>query len=454
MKKAKILAAIAAATALTVGGVLAGCAKDEHTHTYSKDWKNDATGHWHVADCGDLKEGDKEYKSGYAVHVWGDDNECDVCHYVKTPAQSGPENPGPENPGPENPGPEDPGDTAPTVAVTKGGTALTLVSAEIASGDTAKYKYTVEGNTLSLVEGDELTFLIDGKVPEKFGGNPSVNHGIEIESNVVTANDTGTYTFYLRYYEDNSQWEIEMTDGKTDVLYDGHYYLVGGISSWKCTAKYDLGATASPESPLTVTKKFAAGAEFKIASYSTTYDTESNGTPNWGTGVPNYGYSAVTAGLGYLQSGDNIIIKQEGLYTIEFDGTNVKISSETVEEPELPLDYAAKITFADGVKATIIFTLPSTWGLSAAELETGYIKIGEEEIAIQSSGSVTAEVAVDSTDVTTVICGFMQSGSKWISTATVTGTIEDGAKYSLGVPNWSSNGDGIKTGTSSWTKLG
>lgn len=84
MKKAKILAAITAAAVLSVsGGLLAGCTDDGHKHTYSSDWKNDATGHWHVATCDDLKEGDKDYKSGYAEHVWGDDNECDVCHYVK-----------------------------------------------------------------------------------------------------------------------------------------------------------------------------------------------------------------------------------------------------------------------------------------------------------------------------------------------------------------------------------
>ena len=84
MKKAKILAAVTAAAVLSVsGGLLAGCTNDVHKHTYSEDWKSDANGHWHVATCDDLKESDKDYKSGYATHVWGDDNECDVCHYVK-----------------------------------------------------------------------------------------------------------------------------------------------------------------------------------------------------------------------------------------------------------------------------------------------------------------------------------------------------------------------------------
>ncbi len=84
MKKAKILAAVAAAAVLSVsGGLLAGCTDGGHTHTYSDDWKNDANGHWHVATCDDLKEGDTDYKSGYAAHVWGDDDKCSTCGYVK-----------------------------------------------------------------------------------------------------------------------------------------------------------------------------------------------------------------------------------------------------------------------------------------------------------------------------------------------------------------------------------
>lgn len=87
MKKSKILLAVVASTMLAVGGgVLAGCNKTQHSHTYSDDWKSDATGHYHVATCDDLKEGDKDYKKDFAEHVWGDDDECDVCHYKKAPA--------------------------------------------------------------------------------------------------------------------------------------------------------------------------------------------------------------------------------------------------------------------------------------------------------------------------------------------------------------------------------
>ncbi len=88
MKKAKLLATLAAAAFLAVGGgVIAGCG-DGHTHTYSTgdDWGKDATSHWHYATCDDLKEGDKDYKSDVADHVWGTGDsadKCTVCKYQK-----------------------------------------------------------------------------------------------------------------------------------------------------------------------------------------------------------------------------------------------------------------------------------------------------------------------------------------------------------------------------------
>lgn len=88
MKKAKLLATLAAAAVLAVGGgVIAGCS-DGHTHTYSTgdDWGKDATSHWHYATCDDLKEGDKDYKIDVADHVWGTGDsadKCTVCKYQK-----------------------------------------------------------------------------------------------------------------------------------------------------------------------------------------------------------------------------------------------------------------------------------------------------------------------------------------------------------------------------------
>ena len=83
MKKSKLLLVVLSAAALAAGGALAGCNNGQHTHTYSNDWSKGADGHWHVATCDDLKEGDKDYKKDFAAHEWGNDDECDVCGYVK-----------------------------------------------------------------------------------------------------------------------------------------------------------------------------------------------------------------------------------------------------------------------------------------------------------------------------------------------------------------------------------
>lgn len=88
MKKSNLFATVAfVAVSAVCCGIFAACGdKDTHTHTYSTDWSKDATGHWHVATCDDLKEGDEAYKKDFAAHVWGEDDECDVCEYVKTAA--------------------------------------------------------------------------------------------------------------------------------------------------------------------------------------------------------------------------------------------------------------------------------------------------------------------------------------------------------------------------------
>ena len=81
MKKKNVLMTTIAAASLALScGAFAACG---HTHTYAKDWAKDETNHWHVATCEDLKDGDKDYIKDLAPHSYGDDNECDICHYVK-----------------------------------------------------------------------------------------------------------------------------------------------------------------------------------------------------------------------------------------------------------------------------------------------------------------------------------------------------------------------------------
>ena len=82
MKKyLKLMAVVSAATMLTAS--LAACGGDTpsappaHTHTYSAEWTQSETTHWHGSTCEHVG-----LKSDEAAHVDSDDNgKCDVCDY-------------------------------------------------------------------------------------------------------------------------------------------------------------------------------------------------------------------------------------------------------------------------------------------------------------------------------------------------------------------------------------
>lgn len=321
--------------------------------------------------------------------------------------------------------------TSPEITLTKGTTPITVIdnSASITAPETALYEYKLTTGTIDLNEGDALTLLVDGVSPApQFGMRPGC-HGIEISGNKINVTATGTFTFYLRFYEDNNWWEVEMTDGGSDVLQSGHYYIVGTLSGWKCVASYDLGAEAGGS----ITKQLAAGTEFKIAGYTATVDKDGDGEPDWNGSLGNYGYGNVTKGIGYVNNaGGNISIKKDGTYTIKFTGSGIEITSSDVEE-DTNTPYTAKVTFADGKKVTLTFAMPTNWGLSATELNSCIITInGTKEVNIKSNGSVE----LDASDIAlggeiTIKVAFKQGN------ATKNGTmklkLEEGASYML---NW------------------
>ena len=72
------LATVVAACAVCLAFGIAGCnGGDEHVHTFSEDWTQTETEHWHAATCGHTTQ-----KSGYGKHVDEDDNgKCDTCDY-------------------------------------------------------------------------------------------------------------------------------------------------------------------------------------------------------------------------------------------------------------------------------------------------------------------------------------------------------------------------------------
>jgi len=77
MKKKNLLCALALGLALPSISMLTGC---DHEHTFSTDWSNNDTHHWHTATCEHLEE-----KSGYAEHTYDDnaDTTCNDCGKVR-----------------------------------------------------------------------------------------------------------------------------------------------------------------------------------------------------------------------------------------------------------------------------------------------------------------------------------------------------------------------------------
>ncbi len=80
MKNSKLIKAVAAVTLSAVSAAAcfgtAGCA---HNHTWGEYVADGEDGHYRVCSGCDKKETDS--------HVWGGDNECDICHYVKVESE-------------------------------------------------------------------------------------------------------------------------------------------------------------------------------------------------------------------------------------------------------------------------------------------------------------------------------------------------------------------------------
>lgn len=129
MKKSKILAALAVAATMSLGGALAltGCNAHEHSYTNPN---HDGTHHW--MECPD--DGEKD-ESTYAEHVYDNatDTTCNECDYVRTI---------------EAPDPETTGTVSGTV--TAYGKALNGVKVAVGGNDTltsATGKYSLDGVT-------------------------------------------------------------------------------------------------------------------------------------------------------------------------------------------------------------------------------------------------------------------------------------------------------------------
>lgn len=324
----------------------------------------------------------------------------------------------------------------PVVGATNGTTPIAITdntANKPATPENLMYEYM--SGKVSLTEGDEIAFTVDGKPLTEFFTADC--HGVTKVGSKFTVNETGEFDIYVRFYSTDPDtgaapcWVIEITDGKVDELTDGVYYLVGSMSDWnKPSAAHEL-------TDGTVTVMLAENTEFKIA-------TVKDGKTDWTATV--YSYTNISVGAAYVSAGNggNIIIKQTGTYTITLADGKISITSEDVELPEVEVPaYSVTVTFKDGVKAVLAFDMPEWDGV---DKKSAYIYIwgaGKDNFAVawpginlSSEGTVEVDAStIDASDFSFKI-HFKQSGATKESTDTTKVSVENGGIYKLTIGAW------------------
>lgn len=286
MKKAKLLATLAAAAVLAVGGgVIAGCS-DGHTHTYSTgdDWGKDATSHWHYATCDDLKEGDKDYKIDVADHVWGtgdSTDKCTVCKYQK------------------------PASSATEISLNKTELALSIAKTE----DTLKATLNGTG-TVTWSSSDETVVQV--------GAATGAVEALKPGTATITATITGT--------------EIKETCAVTVA---DAYYIIGGMdSSWNKAGAFGdsnfVYFMPTETEGVYTTKSFELPrlGNFQVAPVGDTTD-------DWHKKAFNGDYIKTDDTVLSKNSGGNIAVEKHGMYTITLDLTGEKAVISGVCDEEI-----------------------------------------------------------------------------------------------------------------------
>ncbi len=217
-----------------------------------------------------------------------------------------------------------------TAAFTVGGVAtdLTNNTANIPPEHKAKREFMKEG--VALEADDVVSFTVDGE-PLTVFSLAGESHGVSLTAGGLKVLETGTFNIYVRFYKaDNAEpkdrWVIEMTDGKEEEigeLVEGDYYIVGSMNKWSPMEAYHIGENGA-------TLKLHEGQSFKIVK-------NKEGAPDWTD--THFNYNSVGKGKGYIETdGDtNICIKATATYTIKINGSSVEITSDEIEEPEVPV---------------------------------------------------------------------------------------------------------------------
>ncbi len=289
MKKMNLFTTIAFAAALTsCCGLLAACGdEDTHTHTFSTDWSKDASGHWHVATCDDLKEGDEGYIKDFAAHDWGGDDECDVCKYVKPAATE--------------------------ITLNKTELALSIAKTEDA------LSATLNGTgTVAWTSSDETVVQV--------GAETGAVEALKPGTATITATVTGT--------EVTATCQVTVADA---------YYIIGGMDS----AWYKAGAFGGNFAYFmpTETEGIYKTNSFELRKLGNFQVAPVGDTTNdWYKKAFNGEYIKEGDAVLSKNSGNNIAVEKHGMYTITLDLTGEKavisgVCDREIEDPETETIY-------------------------------------------------------------------------------------------------------------------
>lgn len=364
MKKMNLFTTIAFAAALTsCCGLLAACGdEDTHTHTFSTDWSKDASGHWHVATCDDLKEGDEGYIKDFAAHVWGGDDECDVCKYVKPAATE--------------------------ITLNKTELALSIAKTE----DTLSATLNGTG-TVAWTSSDETVVQV--------GAETGAVEALRPGTATITATITGT--------------EIKETCAVTVA---NAYYIIGGMDSGWTTAGA-FGGNFAYFMP-TETEGIYKTSSFELRKFgkfqvALVGDT----TKDWPKNAFNGGYIREGDAVLSKNSGGDIAVEKHGMYTITLDlrGEKAVISGvcdSEIKDPETETIYylfgsmsnwavantveaAGEYAFTNNSDGTITLTVELTRGTEFKVLAVGMeynIEFAESAVPrnlIDKNGTATVD---------------------------------------------------------------
>ncbi len=366
MKKMNLFTTIAFAAALTsCCGLFAACGdEDTHTHTFSTDWSKDASGHWHVATCDDLKEGDEGYKKDFAAHVWGDDDECDVCKYVKQAATE----------------------------ITLNKTALALSIANTEDTLTATLNGT---GTVAWTSSDETVVQV--------GAETGAVEALKPGAATITATVTGT--------EVTATCQVTVADA---------YYIIGGMDSdWNKAGAFGgnfayFMPTETEGIYKTNSFELRKFGNFQVAPVGDT-------TKDWYKKAFNGDYIKEGDAVLSKNSGGNIAVEKHGMYTITLDlrGEKAVISGvcdREIEDPETETVYylfgsmsnwavantveaAGEYAFTNNSDGTITLTVELTRGTEFKVLAVGmkydieYAQSAVPRNLIDKNGTATVDTA-------------------------------------------------------------